>query len=111
MTTVGYGDMYPDTSLGKALGILVMLAGVLLLALPITVIGANFAKALRDEQVLAMEQALRDADSDESGVVTIDEMECVLKKLARHGGGKEMMLGRGGTIHALLEKYDADGSG
>lgn len=111
MTTVGYGDMVPMTTLGMTLGCFVMLCGVLLLALPITVIGANFAKALRDAQVLVMEQALRDADSDESGVVTIEEMECVLKKLARHGGGKEMMLGRGGTIQNLLEKYDADGSG
>lgn len=111
MTTVGYGDMVPMTTWGMALGCLVMLCGVLLLALPITVIGANFAKALRDAQVLAMEQALRDADSDQSGVVTIDEMEAVLKTLARHGGGKEMMLGRGGTIHDLLEKYDVDGSG
>lgn len=111
MTTVGYGDMVPMTTLGMTLGCFVMLCGVLLLALPITVIGANFAKALRDAQVLEMEQALRDADADESGVVTIDEMGSVLRKLARHGGGKEMMLGRGGTIQDLLEKYDTDGSG
>jgi len=110
MTTVGYGDMAPETTVGKTLGIGVMLSGVLLLALPITVIGANFTKSLRDSQVLAMEQALRDANN-EDGEVTIAEMENALKKLARKGGSKEMLLGRGGTVRDLLMKYDADESG
>lgn len=111
MTTVGYGDMAPETTMGKTLGIVVMLSGVLLLALPITVIGANFTKCLRDSQVLAMEQALRDADNDNDGEVSVAEMENVLKKLARRGGSKEMLLGRGGTVRDLLLKYDTDRSG
>lgn len=112
ITTVGYGDVFPITTLGKTLGIGVMLAGVLLLALPITVIGANFTKSLRDSQVLAMERALRDADIDlPNGEVSVAEMESVLKKLSRRGGSKEMLLGRAGTVRDLLLKYDTDGSG
>lgn len=50
MTSVGYGDLSPTTLGGKIFGMIVMLFGILVLALPITVIGSNFATAYNREQ-------------------------------------------------------------
>ena len=44
MTTVGYGDCYPITLMGKIVAVVAMISGVIVLALPITVLGSNFAK-------------------------------------------------------------------
>uniref|UniRef100_A0A3P8XZS8 BTB domain-containing protein n=1 Tax=Esox lucius TaxID=8010 RepID=A0A3P8XZS8_ESOLU len=43
MTTVGYGDVHPDTTLGKVLACLCILSGILLLALPIAIINDRFS--------------------------------------------------------------------
>ena len=43
MATVGYGDYYPRSTLGYLLAGLSMMCGILVIALPITVIGSNFS--------------------------------------------------------------------
>eukprot|EP00656_Telonema_subtile_P028180 TRINITY_DN3047_c0_g1_i3.p1 TRINITY_DN3047_c0_g1~~TRINITY_DN3047_c0_g1_i3.p1 ORF type:complete len:217 (-),score=66.73 TRINITY_DN3047_c0_g1_i3:168-818(-) len=45
LMTVGYGDIFPVTPLGKIFAILCMICAILILALPISVIGANFSQA------------------------------------------------------------------
>ena len=44
-TTTGYGDIYPTSVHGRALAVCCMFIGVLMLALPVTVLSANFNDA------------------------------------------------------------------
>ena len=57
VTTTGYGDMVPKTVIGKMLGCIIMLAGLVVIALPITVISTNFAEAYEAEEFLRIQQA------------------------------------------------------
>jgi voltage-gated potassium channel len=48
LTTVGYGDAYPITVLGKILASLIAILGIGIVAMPAGIIAANFSKKLAD---------------------------------------------------------------
>ena len=43
-TTVGYGDDYPTTLGGRLVGVMTFYTGIILLALPVTIVGGSFNK-------------------------------------------------------------------
>ena len=47
LTTLGYGDLVPNSSGGRAVACLLCFSGVLVLALPIAVVGFNFVELYR----------------------------------------------------------------
>lgn len=47
LTTVGYGDIYPMTSLGKFCGMVIALMGVGVFALPAAILGSGFVEELQ----------------------------------------------------------------
>jgi voltage-gated potassium channel len=51
LTTVGYGDIYPITPLGKILGGFIALLGIGLFALPTGILASGFSDELQNKQV------------------------------------------------------------
>mmetsp|Transcript_11451 Transcript_11451/g.23980 ORF Transcript_11451/g.23980 Transcript_11451/m.23980 type:complete len:761 (-) Transcript_11451:168-2450(-) len=83
-TTVGYGDTYPTTMWGKAVGCVTMLSGVLVLALPITIIGANFA----NEYSKSQEQEACDKADEEAKLIEQQRKIYKLEEAAKQGGAE-----------------------
>ena len=47
ITTVGYGDLRPITTEGKALSMVISLGGVLMFALPAGILGSGFVEVMQ----------------------------------------------------------------
>jgi voltage-gated potassium channel len=47
LTTIGYGDAYPVTSLGKAMAAIIAITGVMLIALPTGIFAASFTEGIQ----------------------------------------------------------------
>ncbi len=50
ITTVGYGDVYPVTAMGKVLGSAIALLGIALIAVPTGIISSGFFELMKKEQ-------------------------------------------------------------
>ncbi|XP_050091855.1 potassium voltage-gated channel protein Shal isoform X4 [Anopheles aquasalis] len=61
MTTLGYGDMVPETIAGKIVGGVCSLSGVLVIALPVPVIVSNFSRIYHQNQRADKRKAQRKA--------------------------------------------------
>ena len=46
LTTVGYGDMSPQTPLGQAISVVIMIVGYSIIAVPTGIVGVEFSRAL-----------------------------------------------------------------
>ena len=69
MTTVGYGDMYPETVTGQIIGGAAVLCGVLTIALPVPVVVSNFELFYTKERNRKkLEEMNRRASSEDGSV-------------------------------------------
>ena len=93
LTTVGYGDAYPITPIGKIIGSIVTLLGIGMVALPSGILASSFSERMRqrrESMQTKIDQALED------GLITREE-EFSLRKLGRDLGLNEE------AISALVE--------
>eukprot|EP00326_Haptolina_ericina_P009779 CAMPEP_0181209036 /NCGR_PEP_ID=MMETSP1096-20121128/22443_1 /TAXON_ID=156174 ORGANISM="Chrysochromulina ericina, Strain CCMP281" /NCGR_SAMPLE_ID=MMETSP1096 /ASSEMBLY_ACC=CAM_ASM_000453 /LENGTH=297 /DNA_ID=CAMNT_0023300153 /DNA_START=373 /DNA_END=1266 /DNA_ORIENTATION=+ len=77
MTTVGYGDLFPVEPMGKIVGALAMVMGILVVALPITIIGTNYAECWVENEKIKAVRAGGNEDLDRLA----REMEQQLKSM------------------------------
>ncbi|KAL2084530.1 hypothetical protein ACEWY4_020048 [Coilia grayii] len=90
MTTVGYGDIRPDTAVGKVVAFLCILSGILILALPIAIINDRFSACYFTLKV--KEAAMRHSKA--------------LQQLARGSASEGVPVGvnlRNAYAHSMLE--------
>jgi voltage-gated potassium channel len=76
LTTVGYGDVYPDTALGRIAAALVAIAGIGIVAMPTGILASAFAEEFRqryEEQQAAKRRAM---DTSRSGPKDDPDMSC-----------------------------------
>ena len=93
LTTVGYGDAIPMTTLGKILGSVVTILGIGMGALPSGILAASFSDQLRSSR-RSLEASVTEALED--GILTQDETE----RLRRMGNDLGL---RPETLNELIE--------
>ncbi|CAE8654923.1 unnamed protein product [Polarella glacialis] len=126
LTTVGYGDVYPHSDLGKLLASLQIVAGIGYMAMPLSIIGNNFSQVWEDRHGLLMRdkiwqqiwnrtqfkgaaslleiKAVFDSfDPDGSGDITFDEFEPLIEFLQLDFSNKDTLI--------LFKAIDIDCSG
>lgn len=77
LTTIGYGDIYPKTALGKILGSFVALLGVALFALPAGIISAGFMQEVdkNNRSAIAQRNAEKIRKAFQSNLIKIGEYQ------------------------------------
>ncbi|NWX57838.1 KCNS3 protein, partial [Promerops cafer] len=81
MTTVGYGDTYPVTLAGKLLGTLCIICGILVVALPITIIFNKFSKYYQKQKAIDRDQCNNDRKEKNNDLPYFNIRDIYAKKM------------------------------
>lgn len=66
LTTVGYGDVYPITAVGKFFASVISLVGIGIIAIPTGIIAAGFSQVIGREKRIREGKGLREEDRIEN---------------------------------------------
>ena len=121
-TTVGYGDMAPITPWGQFFGVMAMMAGLLVIALPSSVIGTNFESVFREVELENKMATIKagggdDDDDDDGEEKDVDPFADAVeeeKERERQEGALLASLGGGGpdgppldVVQAIFPRWEA----
>ncbi|OCT81233.1 potassium voltage-gated channel subfamily F member 1 [Xenopus laevis] len=99
MTTVGYGDIYPKTTLGKLNAATSFLCGVIAIALPIHPIINNFVKYYNKQRVL---------ETATKHELELMELHSNGGYMGAYGSSKELSEGRGLSVRNHMKVSHSD---
>lgn len=74
LTTVGYGDVYPVTALGRVFAAIISLAGIGVVALPAGVFASAFSDELREREIRKLKDRVEEVEQE------VDELEAELQE-------------------------------
>ena len=122
VTTVGYGDVTPDTWQGKLFGAFVILCGVIFLAMPITSVGNHFSRVWDERQMFLLTSGMRQQLMKQG--ISPDDVTSAFEQVDMDGDGNidskefssfvqdelQLKVTRG-EMHELWKHLDIDGMG
>ena len=108
MTTVGYGDIAPITPLGRFVAVFTMFSGIIIVALPITVIGANFEKQF-EKQFFSEELVAQVTKED--GTVDYAKLLDLFRQLDQRGNLLVPIPASEDALRELVLEYDVQRKG
>lgn len=88
-TTAGYGDAFPKTATGQAIAVLTMFSGIVLLAMPISIIGQKFTEVYSE-----IERAQVDKELE-------------ISKLMVYGDNIEKLVSEASSLATEMEQANA----
>jgi len=103
LTTVGYGDMYPYSAMGKTVGVLCMLVGLIMLALPLSIIGTNF---IEERNIMVEENKRRENEAERERLGADNDAEEEEAKFSMRKDLRELLA----KADQLYESSDVIGS-
>jgi hypothetical protein len=106
MTTVGYGDAIPLTPLGRCMSCMAMIFGILVIAMPVSVLSTTFQQCfdtVQDQFKLEKVEDMLSADMSEEGA-DAERLQCLCMKVR---SSKDQLLELMPEIRALVRKRSA----
>lgn len=127
LLSIGYGDMYPTTSTGRFVAIILMYCGLIVLALPISVLGSAFTEeynkvhapkpASKNNQLVSSGNSVSKGDiilalnniSEQVSALTKQLQDVATAVQSMDGNDFPVKDDSESTMNALLQSDDADG--
>ena len=89
LTTVGYGDVVPITTLGRTVAVFIMMLGYAIIAVPTGIVTAEFSKNRKDNQQLKNQDTIIERENEiiskETEILNkLDDLEKKIESIKKH---------------------------